>query len=270
MKTLRVLLLIVPSLVASPAEKWAFTELRRLPAAEARQGVAVDAEHYYAIANTTIGKYRRDSGSRVGGWECEEGKPLIHLNAGIIVDGLLYCAHSNYPGVPNRSSVEIWNPATLQHASSVDFGETDGSITWVERRGDGWIACFTHYGKRGGMPGRKPEDTWMAEYDRDWRQRGRWEFPTELLTHLGSRGYAVSGGAIGPGGHLYVTGHDDPELYVLRFPTEGRRLEWIASVPVPAEGQAFSWDPTEPGVVHLILKRTREIITGRMLLPKRN
>src|SRR6187455_1153387 len=101
------LLPLVCSLGAAPADQWNFTELHRLPAAEARQGVAVDAEHYFAISNHAIGKYRRDTGVRVAGWECEEGKPFTHLNSGLIIDGLLYCAHSNYPGVPNRSSVEI-------------------------------------------------------------------------------------------------------------------------------------------------------------------
>lgn len=266
--SLGLLFLFAASVItAAPVETWIFAEIRRMPAAEARQGVAVDAGHFYAINNHAIGKYRRDTGERVGAWVCEEGDPLIHLNAGIIVDGLLYCAHSNYPGVPNRSSVEVWDPATLRHARSVDLGETDGSLTWVDRRGDGWIACFTHYGKKGGMPGRRPEDTWLAEYDIGWRQRGRWEFPDELLTHLGGRGYSISGGAIGPGELLYVTGHDEPELYVLRFPGEHRRLEWIATVSVPAEGQAFSFDPAEPGVVHVILKRTREIISGRVTAP---
>lgn len=267
MKTFLLFLALASALTANPVEKWAFTELRRVPAAEARQGVAVDRDYFYAINNFAIGKYRRDSGAKVVGWDGEEGKPYKHLNAGIIVNGLLYCSHSNYPGVPNRSSVEIWDPATLQHVRTIDFGATDGSLTWVDRRDGGWLACFSHYGKKGGNPGRTPEDTWLAEYDGDWQQRGRWDFPTTLLTHLGSRGYAISGGAIGPGGHLYVTGHDEPELYVLRFPATGRRLEWIATVPVPAEGQAFSWDPAEPDMVHLVLKRTREIITGRVTLP---
>jgi predicted amidohydrolase len=254
-------------LAAAPAEKWIFEELRRLPAAEARQGVAVDADHFYAISNHAIGKYRRDTGARVSGWECEEGKPFTHLNAGLVIDGLLYCAHSNYPGVPNRSSVEIWDPATLRHVRSIDFGETDGLLSWLDRRGDSWIACFTHYGNRAAMPGRTPSDTWMAEFDANWNERARWKFPPELLTHLGSRGYAISGGAIGPGGFLYVTGHDEPELYVLRFPNNRRELLWIATVPVPAEGQAFSWDRQHPEIAHLVLKRTREIISGRLAMP---
>jgi len=269
MRFILLVLLLAPLNAAKPIMKGEFIELRRLPAVEARQGVAVDRDYYYAVSNHAIGKYRRDTGARVGGWECDEGKPITHLNAGLIADGLLHCAHSNYPGVPNRSSLEIWDPVALTHARTVDFGETDGSLTWVDQRSDGWIACFTHYGRRGGLPGRKPEDTWLADYDRDWRLRGRWDFPAQLLTHLGTRGYAISGGAIGPGGDLYVTGHDEPELYVLRFNNKDRLLEWIATVPVPAEGQAFSWDPQQPGVVHLILKRTREIITGRVKLPAR-
>ena len=41
---------------------------KRFKADEAHQGVAVDAEHFYAITNAAIGKYRKDTGERVGGW----------------------------------------------------------------------------------------------------------------------------------------------------------------------------------------------------------
>ena len=61
-----------------------------------------------------------------------------------------------------------------------------------------------------------------------------------------------------------MTGHDEPELYVLAFPSAGSALEWIATIPVPAEGQAFGWDPQEPGMIHLLARKTREIITGRV------
>ena len=42
-------------------------ELRRFKAAEARQAVAVDAHHFYAIGNREIGKYDKRTGERVGG-----------------------------------------------------------------------------------------------------------------------------------------------------------------------------------------------------------
>lgn len=255
------------ALTAGEPQSWRFEELGRFTAAEARQGVAADAGHLYAIGNHALAKYRKDTRERVLGWECTEGEPFVHLNAGVVWNGELYCAHSNYPDVPHRSSVEVWDTATLRHARSIDLGETDGSLTWVDRLGNGWIACFAHYGGRGGVPGRGPEATRLVEFDDGWRERGKWTLPADLMARIGGRGYSLSGGAIGPDGRLYVTGHDEPELYVLRFVAEPRTLEWIATVPVPAEGQAFAWDPTESGVIYLILKRTREVISGRVIAP---
>lgn len=241
------------------------TEIQRFVAPEARQGVAADAEFLYVISNHALGKYRKSGGERIASWECPEGEPLIHLNAGVVFEDRLYCAHSNFPGVPHVSSVEIWDTRTLKHVGSRSLGRTDGSLTWIDRRNGRWIAAFVHYGRRGGEPGRGPEWTRIVEFDDDWRETGGWTLPAELVARLGADGYSTSGGAVGPGGLLYVTGHDAPELYVLSFPSAGSSLRWIATLPIPAEGQAFGWDPLEPSVAHFILKRTREVITARML-----
>jgi len=259
----------LPAAAAPGPDGWRFEELRRLPAPEARQGVAADADFLFAIGNQELGQYRKATGERVRGWACPEGEPLVHLNAGVVHRGRLYCAHSNYPGVPMQSSVEIWDAATLRPVGSHSFGRTDGSLTWIDRRDGRWLACFVHYGKKGGEPGRGPEWTRLVEFDDEWRPTGRgWMFPAGLIARLGSRGYSVSGGAIGPGGCLFVTGHDEPELYVLAFPSAGSSLEWLATIPVPAEGQAFGWDPQEPGVIHLLARKTREIVTGRVTAPR--
>lgn len=244
---------------------WRFEEIRRFKAPEARQGVAADGEFLYVISNHDLGKYRKAGGERLAAWSCPEGDPLTHVNAGVVHAGRLYGAHSNYPGVPHVGSVEMWDPATLRHLGSISFGRTDGSLTWIDRRAGRWLACFVHYAKRGGEPGKGQEWTRLVEYDDDWRPTGRgWVFPPALIGHLGSRGYSMSGGAFGPGGFLFVTGHDEKDLCVVEFPAAGSTLRWVATVPVPAEGQAFAWDPAEPGVVHLILKSAREVITGRV------
>jgi hypothetical protein len=246
---------------------WSFTEIRRLAAPEARQGVATDGKFLYAIGNHVLGKYRADTGECVARWEGPEGGPIIHLNAGIVHQGRLYCAHSNYPGVPMFSSVEIWNTSDLKPTANHSFGRTDGSLTWIDRRNGRWIACFVHYGKKGGEPGRGPEWTRIVEFDDDWRETGGWVLPANLVARLAARGYSCSGGAVGPGGHLYVTGHDETELYVLDFPAAGPELSWVATVAVPAEGQAFGWDPVNPDQLCMILKRTKEIIVGRVTMP---
>lgn len=246
---------------------WRYEEIRRIPAAEARQGVAADAEFFYAIDNFTVAKYRTATGERVARWEGEKGGSVIHLNAGLVHEGRLYCAHSNYPGVPMLSSVEIFDTGTLRHVGSHSFGRTDGSLTWLDRREGKWIACFVHYGKRGGEPGKGPEWTRVVEFDDAWRELRGWALPVELIATIGTKGYSVSGGAFGPKGLLFATGHDDPELYVLDFPAAGSALRWIATIPITAEGQAFGWGANEPGVLYTIGRKTREVIVGRVSGP---
>lgn len=246
---------------------WRYEETGRIKAPEARQGVAADAEFLYAIGNHYVGKYRKDTGERVAHWECPEDEPLRHVNAGIVFNGELYGAHSNYPHVPHRSSVEVWDTAALTHVRSISFGETDGSLTWFDRRGGNWVACFVHYAGRGGVPGRGPEFTRLVEFDDHWKQVREWKLPQNVIKDLSSRGYSLSGGAIGPGGYLYVTGHDDQVLHVIEFPKSGDQLTEIASVAISAEGQAFAFDPVDPHILHMILKRNREIITGRLQMP---
>lgn len=70
----------------SPDESplWTHQELTRFPAAEAHQGVAVDATHFYAITNTAIGKYAKTTGENVGGWQARKNSPFKHLNAGVV------------------------------------------------------------------------------------------------------------------------------------------------------------------------------------------
>ena len=88
-----------------------------------------------------------------------------------------------------------------------------------------------------------------------------------MLAHIGARGYSLSGGAFGPRGLLYASGHDHPELYELDFPAAGGVLKWIATIPISAEGQAFAWDPVEPGILYNVGRKTREVIVGRVTAP---
>lgn len=246
---------------------WKFEELRRFPAPEAGQGVVVDGDFFYALNNYTVAKYRKATGERVALWDGGKGGPIIHINAGIVHAGKLYCAHSNYPGVPMLSSVEIFDVEALNHIGSHSFGRMDGSLTWLDRRDGKWVACFVHYGKKGGEPGKGPEWTHLVEYDDAWRRLRGWALPADLVAHTGTKGYSLSGGAFGPGGKLFATGHDEPELYVLEFPTAGSVLKWVATVPIKAEGQSFGWDATEPGMFYSIGRKKREVIVGRITAP---
>ena len=51
------------------------------------------------------------------------------------------------------------------------------------------------------------------------------------------------------------------------FPKAGSELKWIATIPMPAEGQAFCFDPTQSDSLYSVLKRSKEVIVGRVTEP---
>lgn len=237
-------------------------ELRRFKAAEARQGVAVDAHHFYAIGNREIGKYDKRTGERVGRYVEPAGGGIHHLNSGIVFDGRLYCANSNYPGVPMLSSIEVFDTETLAHVESHSFGMLPGSATWIDRRDGLWWVGFGNYEGRGGIPDRGTEWTEITLYDDQWRRVGGYGLPAETLERLGTR--SNSGSAFGPDGLLYATGHNEPELYVLRVPRAGASLEFVKVLSVTAEGQGIAWDPSNPRVLYTIVRSTREVVISQL------
>jgi len=237
-------------------------EVRRIPAPEANQAVAVDAEFLYAIGNHVIGKYEKDTGRRVAGWQCENGKPLTHLDSGVIHEGVLYCAHSNYPGVPMVSSIEMWDAKTLQHSATFSFGIGPGSATWIDIRNGFRYVTFAHYSGTGDEPGRDPRWTTLIRFDSDWRQRDAWVFPEEVVSRLGRM--SISGGVFAPDGKLFCTGHDNPELYVLGLPEGGSALVLRDIIPTTIHGQGIALDPGDPNLLYGIDRPKREIIVARL------
>jgi hypothetical protein len=191
-----------------------------------------------------------------------EGGAIQHLNSGIVFDGRLYCANSNYPGVPMLSSIEIFDTESLAHVESHSFGMLPGSATWIDRRDGVWWVGFGNYEGRGGIPGHGTAWTEIALYDEKWRRVGGYGFPTEAIEHFGTR--SNSGTTFGPDGLLYATGHDEAELYVLHIPTAGAALEFVEVLPVTAEGQGIAWDPSDPRVLYTILRSTREVVVSQL------
>ncbi len=234
---------------------------RRYQAAEARQGVAVDEDHFYAIANYRIASYRRDTGARVAEWDGGAEGPLIHLNSCIVVEERLMCAHSNYPGVPMLSSIEYFDRATLEHVDSHSFGVYEGSLTWVIPHDGDWWAAFAHYGNSAGVPDRGSAWTSLVRFDEDWNRKEEFAFPVALIDRFSP--YSTSGGNWGPDGLLYVSGHDAAEIYVLRLPTMGSVLEWIDTIPAPIEGQAWVFDSVEPETIWGIVRSTGEVVQAK-------
>lgn len=239
-----------------------FEEVKSMPAAEANQAVAVDAEYVYAIDSHAIGKYDKETGEKVDEWSGGEEGRIHHLNSGVVVDGTLYCAHSNFPGVPMVSSIEMWDVETMEHTDSHAFGIYEGSATWIDYHDGDWWVVFAHYEGDGGLPNKGPEWTRLVRMDEKGRRKGGWAFPPELIERF--RPYSNSGGAWGPDGRLYVTGHDAKEVYVLERPEAGATLQWVETLEFPGEGQGVAWDPAEPNVLYGIRRSEREIVAGEL------
>ena len=237
--------------------------VRRFPAAEATQAVAVDTGFFYAIGSAAIGKYDKQTGRRIAGWEGKPGGPVAHLNSGIVSGNEMYCAHSNYPETPMISSIEIFDTTSMRHLRSIPLPSDFGSATWVERTGNEWWVAFAHYAGRGGVPGKGPEHTRLVRFDRSWKPVSQWSFPAAVVERWD--GMSSSGGAwIVPGRRLVTTGHHARELYVLDVPDTGTELGLVRRIEMDSEGQGIALDRTERTFLYSIQRRSREVIVSAL------
>jgi len=262
---------IIGLLILSDATKsWSgdrkFVEIKSFKAKEAKQGVAVDDNYFYAISNRQIGKYDKKTFEFIASWIGKEDGPIIHLNGGSVIDGKLYCAHSNYPKIPMVSSVEIWDVETLEHIGNHSFGIHWGSCTWVDRHDGYWWAGFAQYEKWKYKTGKGSEWTTVVKFDDSWRSLGGWVFPDTVIQRM--RPMSNSGGSWGPDGFLYCTGHDHPEVYVFQIPDQGSVLDLIETVPLAVFGESISWDRFKKDIIYGIRKKKREVVISRFIKEK--
>jgi len=248
-------LIVALMLVAGAAQ--AQEPVHTLEADEARQGVASDGTHAYAIDNSRIGKYEIKSGKRVAGWEGPRAL-FPHMNACTLVEKRLYCAASNFPKVPMTSAVEIFDPASMTHLTTISLGIGEGSLTWVDRKDGFWWAGFANYAGKAGEPGKDHRYTTVLKLDDQWRKLGAWTLPDAVLDRMAPM--SNSGGGWGDDGLLYLTGHDRPEVYAVRLPKAGSTLELVATLPIPFEGQAIDWDPKQKRLLWGISRKERKAI----------
>ncbi|RVT43666.1 hypothetical protein [Sphingobium algorifonticola] len=223
----------------------------RIAAEEARQGVASDGVHVYAIDNDRIGKYRISDGVRVARWQGERAQ-FPHMNSCTVVRSELICAASNYPALPQTSAIEIFDTKSLRHLRSISLGMGLGSLTALDWHGGHWWAIFANYDGKGGEPGRDHRYTTLVQLDDRFRQLRGWLFPASLLARFAP--FSCSGMSWSDEGTLYVTGHDRPELYALRLPQAGSTLDHLGTIAIATEGQAIDWDPKVPGRLWSIMR----------------
>ncbi|WP_428409651.1 hypothetical protein [Hyphococcus sp.] len=238
-------------------------ELGAWDAPDATQGAAADEKYFYAVANYVIGKYDRKSGELVSRWIGDRGGPIRHLNSCYAETGKLFCAHSNHPGLPMTSSIEIFDTKTMTHLDNKSLGMLDeGSFVWFDHYEDGWIAGFAHYDDETGLPYKDHTYATIVTFDMEWRKTGGYVLPPSILEKMAPQ--AASGGAMDDDGRLYVMGHDLPEMYVLEFPEMGSEMRHVATIAVPAEGQAFAFDPKEPRRVWAISRPRGKVVSFRL------
>jgi hypothetical protein len=226
---------LFPLQADEPTTSWKQT--RTLPAVEAHQAAAADDKFIYAIASEKIAKYDRKTGERIA-ISTGEAK---HLNSGFFLGGLLYCAHSNYPRLPEQSEIRVLDPATMKLTIYKDFDNFGGSLTWaIKKENDAdWWCNFARYGSVNG-------ETFLVRFDDQWKEQGRWTYPPEVLQHIGTA--SISGG-VWLRDELIVTDHDHRVLYRLQLPVKGKVLKFIRQEKSPFTGQGIAFDPVTKGLV---------------------
>ena len=250
--------------------------VQQFAADNAYQAVAVGQESFYAISNVRLTAHDKNTGRVLQQWDdsSQLSSPLSHLDSGVVLDGKLYSAHSNYPSWPMTSSVEVWDMDNMQHIESHSFGVMLGSFTWLDRYNGSWWGAFANYDivQRGMTePYGETRNTVMVQFDDDFEVLQSWSLPAEILRRMSPM--SNSGGSWGGDGYLYLSGHDDPEIYVMALPEAGSELDWLATVRLPGlNGQGIAWDRSiEDSILWAILRSTRQVLKIEMpVLPGLN
>ena len=175
------------------------TQIKEFVISEANQAVAVDDRYFYAIDNQTIAKYDKKTGAPVKKWKGDKNGPIIHLDSAMLMDGKIYCSHSNYNEWPMTSSLEIWDADTLEHIGNHSFGIQWGSLTWADFHDGHWWMTFANYDKPYG-PGKTPygykATTQMIKFSADFKFEEAWVLPKSILDRF--EDMSNSGGSWGP------------------------------------------------------------------------
>jgi hypothetical protein len=261
-KILGLLFLVLTTINPALSQGNGASVIRSYDVPSSRQGVATDSLHFYVINNSNITKHLKSDGQLVGSWN-DEDTLIHHLNSGIIIDELLYTVNSNYPESPMASSIEIFDPNTLEHVDNHSFGILNGSATWLADFDGYWYVAFAHYTGRGSEPGKDNSWTRLVKFDREWRQTESWIFPKDLTERFELK--SNSGGVILPDGRILCTGHDNFELYVLEFPDKGYTLNWTETLAVGSFGQGIAHEKDgDVELIYGIIKKENRVVVSRI------
>lgn len=218
-------------------------DVRRYDASEARQGVASDGTYFYAIDNNRIGQYSIATGEKVAQWRGDP-KAFPHINSCTVVGHELACAASNYPALPQTSSVEFFSLKPLAHVRSAPLDHAPGSLTVMDRHDGHWWAVFANYDEKGSPEGKDHRDSLLVQMDDAFQPLATWSFPGDVLGQFAPS--SCSGASWTKDGLLLASGHDKPEIYMLKLPETGSVLQYVKTIPVSSHGQAIDIDPAQP------------------------
>ncbi|MBJ7346489.1 MAG: endonuclease [Gemmataceae bacterium] len=208
-----------------------------IPSIYAVQAAAADEQFAYAISNSKVAQYDRKTGElkKLSTGDAE------HLNSGWIWKGKIYCAHSNFPKLPEKSDLRVYDPDTGKLTIHHSFTKSLGSLTWAIRDPENkfWWCCFAYYQKDNSK-------TYLAKMDDEFKEVQRWSFPEKVVKDWDN---ASASGGIWDGNTLLVTHHHFKVLYRLKVPKEGDILEFVAALSCPFPGQGIAYDPVTLGLV---------------------
>ena len=231
-------------------------EVRKFSSPQAIQGVGIDTDFAYVVTNRAIAKHHKLTGRLEKTWEAPKGSYLKHLNSGVVVDGVLYSSHSNYPTTPRQNSIEMWDAETLEYKGKHEFKRPDAAFTWIDIYRGKWYGGFAYYGDEASVA-----KTEVVLFDKEWKTIKKWHYPQSVVKRFSP--YSNSGASFGPDGLLYATGHDAAELYAVRLPEAGGLMPLVATVPMPIFGQGIAWDRTDLGIIYGIRRKNREVVAAR-------
>lgn len=206
------------------------------PSEYATQAAAADRRLAYAVSNTTVAAYDRESGKLVATATLPGTR---HLNSAFVWKGKVYCAHSNYPATPETSDIRAFDPEQRTLTVAHTFPDPPGSLVWNVHDGAHWWCCFAKYGADN-------TGTLLVKLTDDFRELQRWTFP-KVVTDDWDR---MSGsGGVWDDDTLLVSHHHFRVLYRLRLPRNGTVLEFVEALTCPFPGQGIAVDPTNGGLV---------------------
>ena len=208
-----------------------------IPSIYAVQAAAADEQFAYAISNSKVAQYDRKTGElkKLSTGDAE------HLNSGWIWKGKIYCAHSNFPKLPEKSDLRVYGPDTGKLTIHHSFTKSLGSLTWAIRDPENkfWWCCFAYYQKDNSK-------TYLAKMDDEFKELQRWSFPEKVVRDWDN---ASASGGIWDGTTLLVTHHHFKVLYRLKVPKEGDILDFVEALSSPFPGQGIAYDPVTKGLV---------------------